>query len=241
MRKSALLAAAVIASLAAAPTAMAVNADQGLDVSVGPSKGGTRSHPKIVKITVLTTTTPKDDVAFGTRRAIIYFDKYLRFNTKYFKTCAKSVLEAQGPTKCPKGSQVGKGSARGLALGQVENLTIKAFNAKSGHLLLYVQGSAPLQINSTIDASLRTASGSYGRKLYVPIPESLQQPLQGVYATLTRFQTTVYAYTRAKIHGKRRKVGYVETVGCRKKWSFKGDFTFTDSTVKNASNTVKCS
>lgn len=242
MRKSAIIAGVGALALAAAPAAFAVNADQSIQIAVNPSKAGTKKKPKINKLTVTTITTPHDNTAFATTRAIIYFDKNFHFNGKYFKTCSKATIEQKGPSACPKGSKVGKGSAQGLALGQTENLTIQAFNGPGGNKIeLYTVGSQPLQINSVIEGTLHKASGLYGQKLVVPIPANLQQPISGVYATLTRFQTVVYAFTNAKIHGKKTKVGYVETTGCKKKWNFKGDFTYTDGTGKNASTTVKCS
>jgi hypothetical protein len=242
LRKSALIISAAALAAVAAPAALAVNASQGLDVAVNPSKAGTKAKPKIVKLTVTTTTTPHDNTPFATKRAIIYFDKSFHFNGKAFKSCSKATLDASGPSACPAGSKVGTGNAQGVALGQTENLTVTPFNGPGGNKIeLYVQGSAPLQINSTIEGVLHKASGQFGQKLVVDIPNNLQQPLSGVYATLTRFQTAIYAFATKTTHGKKSKVGYVETVGCNKKWYFKGDFQYTDGTGQNASTTVRCS
>jgi hypothetical protein len=238
MRKLALTAAALAAVAVAVPVALAVDVDQGLQIGVTPSKGGTPTHPKIVKLTVTTTTKPKDQTPFATKQAVIYFDKHFRFTPKPFKSCSKATLDASGPTACSPASKIGGGSAQGTALGQTENLTVTAFNGPGGNKVeLYVQGTAPLAINSTIEGTLKNASGQYGKKLVVPIPANLQQPLNGVYATLTKFQTTVYK--TKTVNGK--KVGYVSTTGCKRKWFFKGDFVFTDGSTANASTTVRCS
>jgi hypothetical protein len=40
----------------------------------------------------------------------IRFDKSLRFHNEDFPSCDRAVLEAQGPTACPAGSQIGTGT-----------------------------------------------------------------------------------------------------------------------------------
>jgi hypothetical protein len=238
MRKVLLLVVALVAALSVATVAHAINGEQGLEVKINSSKAGTKKKPRSVSIDVITTTAPAaTDGPFATKQAVIHFDKALRFNTKLFKSCTAAVLQAQGPAGCPKGSQVGGGSASATAVGQAEDLTITAFNGPKGKLELLVRGDKPLVINSVIEATLAKDKGKYGYKLIVPIPDNLQQPLQGVVATLTRFETKV----KATVRKGKKKVGYVETTGCKgKTWHFAGDFTYTDGTSKTAKTTTKC-
>ena len=49
-----------------------------------------------------------------------------------------------------------------------------------------------------INGKLKSDSGKFGRKLDVAIPSNLQQPLAGVYATLTSFVTRSAATRRAR-------------------------------------------
>ena len=233
MRKVALLATTVVAAVGMTSPALAVNADQGLDISISPTKAGTKKKPANVKLKVTTTTTPKDATAFATRQAVIHFDKNLVFNPSKFKTCTAATVQSN-QSSCPSGSKVGSGSAVGTAIGQTSNLTVSAYNGSNGKLLLHVTAATPLQIDSVITASLKSDTGKYGKKLVVPIPDNLQQPVPGVFATLKQFITTVKATSKG--------VPYVGLVGCpsSKKLSFKGDFTFTDGTSLSATDTVAC-
>lgn len=233
MRKVALLAVTSVAALGVTGPAWAVNADQGLDVKVTGSKAGTKKKPRNVKLTVITTTTPKDSTAFATTKAVLYFDKNLKFGGSKFASCTAAKLQA-AESNCPKASKVGTGSANGSALGQQEPLTVTAFNGPKGKsLLLHVVGSNPLQIDSVIDAKLSKASGKYGMKLTVPIPDKLQQPVPGVYATLTKFLTAV--------KGTAKGTPYIGLAGCSGgKLHFKGTFTFTDGSTLGATSTAKC-
>jgi hypothetical protein len=224
-----------ICGLVAVP-AFAVNADQGLSVSVTKTKAGTKTHPKGVKLKVTTTTTPKDTTPFATSSATIFFDRNLQFYGKYFKSCSAAQVQAD-ETHCPAGSKVGSGTAQGTALGATENLTITAFNGPSGNKIeLHVVGQQPLQIDSVIEGSLQSSSGKYGHKLVVPIPQGLQQPAPNVYATLTQFITAVGS-TTVKSKGK----PYVGLVGCTGgKLQFRGDFTYSDGTSKSATAVASC-
>lgn len=238
MRKAALAAAATSLAIAgvSVPVANAISGEQGLKVTVTPSKHGTKKKPKNVKLKVTTTTdAPKSgEPAFATKQAVISFDKNLVFNGAKFKSCTADQLRA-AESNCPSGSKVGKGTAQGVALGQVANLTVTAFNGPKGKtLLLHVVGSTPIAIDSVMVASLKSASGKYGKKLVVPIPDNLQQPITGVFATLTSFITSV--------SGTAKGVPYVGLVGCtKKKLNFKGDFSYTDGTSKSVTTTAKCS
>jgi hypothetical protein len=139
-------------------------------------------------------------------------------------------------TKCPRNSKVGSGSATGTALGLTENLTVTAYNGPAGNKLeLLVDGTAPLQIHSVIEGKLQSDSGKFGKKLVVAIPDNLQQPAPGAYATLTDFKTAV------KGTGTKKRP-YIGLAGCTKrKLNFKSDFVFTDGTTSTATTTAKCS
>jgi hypothetical protein len=224
---------AVAATAVAVAPAHAVNATQGLDVKLSPTKAGTKDKPKATKITVTTTTTPNDTTPFGTTQAVIYFDKNIVFNGAKFKSCTAAKVQAS-ESSCPSGSKVGTGSAVGVALGQTANLKVTAFNGPSGKsLLLHVVGSTPIAIDSVINAKLSKTTGKYGYKLTVPIPSNLQQPVPGVFATLTKFVTSV--------GGTSKGVPYVGLKGCTGgKLAYKGNFTFTDGSSLPATSSGTC-
>ncbi|PTL56402.1 hypothetical protein [Paraconexibacter algicola] len=235
MRKSALLATALsVVAVPVAGVAYAATVDQSIDVTVSPSKAGTAKKPAAVKLKVDIKTKKKvASETFATRSAVISFDKNLVFNPSSFATCTQATVQAN-EAGCAKGSKVGSGTAVGEALGQVANLKVSAFNGPKNTLNLHVTGSAPLAIDSVIVGKLGKASGKYGTKLTVTIPANLQQPLPGVFATLTSFVTTIDKKTSK---GK----PYVGLKGCSGgKLAFKGDFVFSDGTKASATDSVAC-
>ncbi len=236
MRKFLLAAvAALVAALAVVGAASAIQGTQGLKVTATNKKAGTKEKPKSMgKFVVTTTTTPvAGEPPFATSLAVISFDKNIVFGGSKFKEC-KDTAGATIDTTC-KSAKVGGGSSKGVALGQTENLTVTAYNGPKGKsIYLHVRGTAPLDINSVIVGTLKNASGAYGKKLNVPIPANLQQPLAGVFATLTSFSTSV--------GGTSKGTPFIGLKGCpsNKKLKFKGDFTYTDGTKKTATTTLSC-
>ena len=119
---------------------------------------------------------------------MIHFDKGLVFNSAKFPGCTEAQV-LRGDAACAK-AKIGSGKAAGLAVGQREDMTVTAYNGTRR------QGGAParhrsppLNIDSVIVGQLKPDSGAFGRKLVVAIPANLQQPLTGLYATLTSFLT----------------------------------------------------
>jgi hypothetical protein len=235
--------AALVAALGVVGVASAIDGTQGLDVKLTHNQAGTKAKPKSVgSLKVTTTTTPGPVNAagtFATTRAVISFDKNLVFNPGAFKVCKVNLQDASAiasiDSKCAS-AKVGSGAAKGEALGQAEPLTVKAYNgAKVGanyKFYLHVVGSTPLVIDDVIAATLKRATGDYGYKLDVPIPDGLQRP-SGVLATLTEFITSV--------NGTSKGVPYVGLKGCSGgKLKFKGVFTYTDGTSKTAPATATC-
>lgn len=232
------LAAVTALSVAAAPATAAMNSKQGLKASVSPNKAGTSKKPRNVDLTVnpFVTLDPSDP-PFATTKAVVYLDKNLVFNNRKFKACSSAKILASEKS-CPSGSKVGSGSAQGKALGLTENLKITAYNAGKTGLNLLVVGNAPLTIRSVLVGKLQGASGKYGKKLVVAIPEDLQQPAPGAFATLTNFRVKINR--SAKIKGKTTK--YVQLKGCpsNKKLNFSGDFSFTNGEKQTAAATAGC-
>jgi hypothetical protein len=235
MRKVALLVTAIaVACFGVVGVSSAINGKAGLKISVSPSKVGTKTKPANAKLfTDITTAPAADDQPFATKATVVHLDKNFVFKGKNAKSCSNSqVLSDQ--TKCPSGSKLGAGKATGSALGQTENLTVTAFNGPGGNKLeLHVVGSSPLVIDSVIEGVLVSDSGLYGKKLTVEIPENLQQPLTGVFATLTDFQVSLKGGTASK--------PYIGLKGCSGgKLNMKVDLTYTDGTSQSATATAPC-
>jgi hypothetical protein len=214
----------------------AVNPDIAIKTTVAPNAHGTKAKPKKTKLVVKLSTTPAaGEPAFAATDTIVHLGSELQFNGKALKQCASSQVLSDD-TKCPKGSKVGSGIAAGSALGLTENLKVTAYNGPGGNKLeLLVDGSSPLAIHAVIEGILSGDSAPYGKKLSVHIPDNLQQPAPGAYATLTEFDTTILAIT-----GKKKKP-YVGIQACKdKQISFGVDYKYTDGTSKSATTTVPC-
>jgi hypothetical protein len=228
------LAGALILSLTTAGLAQAVNSKQAVAVKLTHSKAGTAAKPKSVGALTVDMNVALDpsDPSFATRSAVIHFDKGLVFNSAKFPSCTEAQVRSSAPA-CAK-AKVGGGKAAGLALGQREDLAVTAYNGPGGKaVLLHVTGTKPLKIDSVIVGKLVPDSGAFGRKLVVAIPANLQQPLGGLYATLTSFMTTV--------GGSAKGTPYVALKGCSGgKLKFKGTFVYTDNTSKTATDTAAC-
>ena len=238
MRKLTLMAVAAVTALCAVGIAQAVTPTTTMKASVSPSKKGTAKKPANVKLNVELITQPTaGEPAFATRSTVVHFDKNLKFGGKNLKSCSSSQVQADD-TKCPKGSKVGSGSATGVALGLTENLTVTAYNGPTGNKLeLLVDGQSPLQIHSVIEGKLSKDSGKYGNKLSVHVPDGLQQPAPGAYATLVQFDTTINRVLGSK---KRPYVG-INSCPSSKKVNFGVDYVYTDGTTKSTTTTGKCS
>lgn len=239
MRKISLLVALSALALVVTASAWAVNADQGLKVSVSPSKAGTKTKPKSVKLKITTTTTPKDANQFATTKAVLSFDKNLKFGGSKFKSCTAAMVQAD-ETTCPKGSKVGSGTAAGQAgpggAVKVTPISVTAFNGPKGKSLLLHVVYPKLGIDSVLDSKLTKASGAYGSTLTVPIPAGLQQPVTNFYATLTSFITTVSGKATDKA-----KTPYVGLTGCSGgSLKFKGVFSYTDGSFQTATSSAPC-
>lgn len=224
MRTLALLTAAILA-FGCVGVAHAIQGRTSLEVRVSPSTAGaTKASSGKLDIETTTQLVP-GEAPFAIAQAVLFFDRNLVFDTRKFKEC--TVAQAQGGA-CPAGSQLGRGSAQGVALGTTEELSVGAYKGPGGRtILLHLLGAAPLVINGVIAAPLSKSTGRYGYRLTVPTPPALQQPLPGVLATLTSFRTSV------------KGVG-LKSCPRHKKLRFKGVFSYTDGTTATDETTVAC-
>ena len=94
-----------------------------------------------------------------------------------------------GPTACPKGSQVGKGSAAGMLGTANINLPVTAFNGGNGSKLnLYVGGI----VSKTIEGTIAGGKGK-PKTITFQVPNSVINPVGGTFSSLTKFGVTIKA------------------------------------------------
>jgi len=209
LRGAAVFAACGSLLAAAAPAAMA-SSFVGISGKVTPAKGGTVAKPVgHTLFTQFTTGTTEGTQPPPVRTTVLTYSKEFDINGKAFKSCNKNLLDVMGPTACPKGSQVGKGSAAGM-LGTVNiNLPVTAFNGGNGSKLnLYVGGI----VSKTIEGTIAGGKGK-PKTITFLVPNSVINPVGGTFSSLTKFGVTIKA--QAKSGGK--TVDYVTTSGCAAK------------------------
>jgi hypothetical protein len=211
-RFSALRGAAVFAACGsllalAAPAAMA-SSFVGITGKVTPTKGGTSAKPVgHTLFTEFTTGSSDGTQPPPVRTTVLTYGKQFAINGKTFKSCNKTLLDTMGPTACPKGSQVGAGSAAGVLGTAKLNLPVTAFNAGNGSKLnLYVGGI----VSKTIEGSIAGGKGK-PTTITFQVPKEVINPVGGTFSSLTRFGVTIKG--QAKSGGK--TVDYVTTNGCQ--------------------------
>jgi hypothetical protein len=124
-------------------------------------------------------------------------------NPAGFPTCARSALEAEGPTGCPKGSVAGP---VGVGLGVVafggervpESVSIQEFFTSANSLSFYVEGKTPSSFQILENAHWIPAAPPFGKEVIVEVPLVETVP-GGPDASVLSFKVKVgAAYRRGK-------------------------------------------
>jgi hypothetical protein len=171
------------------------------------------------------------------QKVVLKFTYGAHLNGNLFPSCSADMIRNHKP--CPKGSQIGSGSALGL-LGDVqEPITVLMFNGPKGKSITFeIKGQKPAVIDVPFDAPLQTYSGgTYNYGLTVSVPDVLQV-VAGIPVSLDFFNVKVGA-TR-KVHGRKR--GYIETLICPPAAlvPLQGDFTFANANPFHIDTYIHC-
>jgi hypothetical protein len=222
LRKYLIVAVAAIAAIAFASVALAQTPAATMDVAVKPVKAGKKNKPKdsTIKLTIT-----NSDVTQTASRLEIWLPKAIKLSTKGRKKCSVTTLSNSGPGGCPKASKIGSGNA--IARSGVNVLPnppqlpfdVTAFLTGSKSIAFYLKQSNG-NIEAVAPAKIKKASGKYGAKLDVSIPEiPAQQYPVGNYNGLESLTTTLGSTKKGK--------SVVKTVGCvKKKHPFKAAIHF---------------
>ncbi|MBJ7521971.1 MAG: hypothetical protein JHC84_19885 [Solirubrobacteraceae bacterium] len=230
-----------IATIAmAAIGAGSAHAAVSLSASVSPTKAGTPENPRPASVNVSAKITGADvgavDGSSATQSIEAKLPYPLLFNPVAFPACDAAQVRAR---TCPSAGKIGTGKVVGQAAGGiVQQLKLTAFNGKGYRLLLLVEGSSPLRIDSVLQGTIRSGEGQYGMSLLNEVPDNLQQPVPGVFTTVTEFQLKVDA--KRKIKGK--TVSYIATAGCSGgKWPFEATVTYRGGKTESGRASARCS
>ena len=222
MRKYLIAAVAALSVLAAVGVASAQDPGADMTVKVTPKNAGTKAKPKD---SVITLEIVNKDFSQTASRLEIWIPKAVKIDNKAAKKCSVAKLGAGGPSACPKGSQIGSGTADARAgvntsaNPPVLPFKVTAFATGNSSIAFYLQ-----QTNGSIvavaPAKVKKASGKYSAKLDVAIPEEpAQQYPTGNYNGLERLKTTLGTTKKGK--------SVIKSIGCNsKKHPFKAAIHF---------------
>lgn len=211
------LVAALAVSLTAAVAAVAVAQQYPLpiltfDASVTPTKAGTKKKPKNSKIRL--SLAIQKEARVTADQIVFNLPRHVRVSGKGFRFCPSTELNTtKDPSKCPKGSKVGAGTATaafGPGLVPI-NFDVTIFAGSPNELGIFLQAKG-FGIQKAIRGVVSRAGSPYFQKLTIDIPEDLQKQL-GAYVYLTGLNATVGATNGKK--GKKRK-NLIVTRGCPK-------------------------
>jgi hypothetical protein len=228
LRKYLIAAVAACVAVGALAVSAPAQAPTGIELKVNlkPSKAGTKRNPRNTKIHFVTT---NKDVSQTASRIKIWIADTLKLSNKGFPKCSMAVLgdPARGPDSCPKGSEVGGGSALARAGVNVNPTNppqlpfdVRAFVTGKSSLVFHIRSTQPgIEIVALTPAKLKKASGKYGQLLDVTIPREPAQFYLGQYNGLEQLDVTIGA--------KRGKNMLVSSIGCKKrKAPFKTEISF---------------
>jgi hypothetical protein len=227
LRKYLIVALAALTAVAFAAVAYAQTPGAEMTVSVSPSKAGTKKKPKDV---VVDLEIVNSDFTQTASRLEIWLPKNVKIDTAGFKRCSVAVLGNTGPSGCPRGSKVGSGSADARAGVNVSPtpatlpFLVNAFVTGKNSIAFHLQQEDG-EIVAVAPAKISRASGKYGQKLDVTIPEEpAQQYPAGLYNGLEKLETVLGSKKRGK--------SVVTSIGCtNRSHPYKAAITFVPNPV----------
>jgi hypothetical protein len=207
LRKYLVAGLAALTAIGGATAALAQTSTGGsLTVKLSPTKAGTKKRPTGTKIHLVFN---NNDHALTATQITILLPKQLTMATKGFKFCSQAKIEGSAGKSCPAKSKVGKGTSDAIAgvnnPATAAKLTfdVQAFLMSKKKVGFYLtQQGIPSGIKVTAVGTLGKASGKFGQKLVVAIPQIAKEFPAGSFNGLVKLDTTLGAKS-----GKRNLLG----------------------------------
>jgi hypothetical protein len=236
LRKFLIVALAAIAAIAFAAVSFAQSGSGAtLDTVLTPKDAGTKAKPTHSLLDL--------EVVNGDNKRTmsdldIYMPKNLKVSLKGLPSCAPDVIARK---QCPKSTVLGRGEARALAgVNGAAPLPLEfivtAFKTKSpvtGKDMLGFFIDGPESLDFLTETQLKKASGKYGQRLHIDVPEAAQRTGATSYNGLVSLSIE----NLGKKKGSNMLLG---SIGCaNKKHPFKVVLTFIDNGVSPAGKIEK--
>jgi hypothetical protein len=239
LHKLLIAALAALASIALATVAVAQSSDVSSSVSITPSKAGSKSRPKAVKIK----TSIKNNVPNTTASKIdILFPSTVKISGRGLTACpASEFSKPGGKANCKSASKAGTGISHAVVGPQKAplNFNVTAYVGGSTTVIFYIEQIGG-SVTKALVGKISSTSGKFRQKLSIGIPPDLQQPAPGLYGALNDLTSTLY--------NKKGSRSLVSTNDCKKrKHNFGSRLTFAPNPAPppkpsaSGSTTVRCS
>jgi len=246
LRKLRLLAVAVIAVLGIAAVAYAQDGGNTYTVNGGTTtRGGTAKKPKPAGLNFTFSLAAGDNVPQVVQTYEIKVEGG-KVNTDILPTCTPAKMDAaQTDSGCPAKAKIGSGTLTALVgnAGQPVSaatpctLPFQIYNAGHNKAALWIKAGPPDCIAAVAEAvpATWTKSGNTAG-LKFTVPDGLRHQL-GLDLPVVKAAATIKKITGKLGKGKKaKKVGYLESIGCKDK---KRDFSVVFTTEDGQSKTVK--
>jgi hypothetical protein len=219
LRKTLIAALTALTALALAAVALAQNPapTASLEVSVAPTKVGTKKKPRNGRLE-LNAQTNRESKSTASKIEIS-IPKGTKLSTKGLKSCAYGKILRDSKGVCPKASKAGSGEADALLNPYATNpspikFIVTAFNGgklsstdaaalreefpgsslyKKGreYINFHLSSQAPAVDRPIVGIITTIKTKLYGQKITIDIPPSLQQPAPNVFSSLQRLETSL--------------------------------------------------
>jgi hypothetical protein len=239
LRKFLIVALAAVTSVALSAVAIGQSSDVSSTVSVSPSKAGSKSKPKAVKIKTFI----KNNVPGTTAAKIdILFPSTVKISGKGLTACpVAEFAKPGGKANCKSASKAGTGISHAV-LGPARaplNFNVTAYVGGDTSVIFYIEQIGG-SISKALIGKISGASGKFHQKLSIAIPPELQQPVPNLYGALTDLTSTLY--------NKKGDHSLISTTDCKnRKHIFGSRLTFAPNPAPppkpsaTGSTTVRCS
>jgi hypothetical protein len=261
MKKLAIAATTIVAALGITTSAMA-DTYSNVGSKITPAKSGTKLAPKPESAAAIFSVTPASPTVRPgiVQTYTIGLGEGVVENSALFKSCSDAVITGPGGTAaCPAESKLGGGVAYNrfgptADLSSISECDLKLtlFNGGTHKVNLVVQADPSL--TCAIQPPPTVVPGVFKKiggitNLIIVVPSTLVHPLTGLDNALYKTTTTLGKTKSAKVAGKTRKAGYLETISCPKSkkrklvTKFQGEKTAStpNPPTFSTSTTSKCS
>jgi hypothetical protein len=166
---------AALASTTAVEAAGPQTSEVRVEARVAPGAEPSARRPRPVTLDVgLRWELPRDEEGVTLQRLVMRFPRGAVYNGGRTPACAAERIARSGPSACPKGSIVGRGSAKADADLTPTRPGITVVNGGPRRVWFHVTMTNPASIAVAVPGRIRRIGGRWSYELTVDIPGTLQ-------------------------------------------------------------------